>query len=353
MIKSFRSRNYNWDFSTDNGLFIRWGNSINDDPGFSPVGPEILDIEISTICSGSGAPCSFCYKGNTPNGKNMSIERYTEILHQIPDNVTQIALGIGDVDANPDLERILMATRRKDIVPNITINGYRMSSRYYDMLVNLCGAIAVSRYDDTQCFETVYELTDRGASQVNIHQLYHESTAADCSRLIDKIKTDPRLANLNATVFLMLKPKGRASGLEPAINMETFTELVNRAMDRNISIGFDSCSSPAVMRATRFRSDHNITKCIEPCESFLFSAYINVNGNVFPCSFAEGEKDWKTGFAINKNTNFIDDIWFNPRAISWRNRLIDSSKNCDCVFNGLCRSCPVFKITPCKNTIID
>ena len=49
------------------GFFQRWGHSPKDDPHFSPVGPEILDIEISV----NGCPpvgghnCKFCYKNNT------------------------------------------------------------------------------------------------------------------------------------------------------------------------------------------------------------------------------------------------------------------------------------------------
>jgi hypothetical protein len=69
-VKHVRSKRYNFDFSKVNGLFLRWGETIDDDPIISPFGPEIADIEISV----NGCPnrCSFCSPAgtivNTPNG---------------------------------------------------------------------------------------------------------------------------------------------------------------------------------------------------------------------------------------------------------------------------------------------
>ena len=61
MIKRVRTKDYNYDFHFDTGLFIRWGNMLQDDPAFSPLGPELLDIEVSTICSGiDRKPCPWC-----------------------------------------------------------------------------------------------------------------------------------------------------------------------------------------------------------------------------------------------------------------------------------------------------
>ena len=55
--------NYNWVFNKKGGTFMRWGKTYEDDPNFSPIGPEILDLEISV----NGCPnnCKFCYKGNS------------------------------------------------------------------------------------------------------------------------------------------------------------------------------------------------------------------------------------------------------------------------------------------------
>lgn len=346
-MKTYRSDTYNWTFNPENGMMVRWGRDEKDDPICSPVGPEILDLEISTICHGPGKPCSFCYKGNTPNGTYMPYKRFMELLEILPPNLTQIAFGIGDIDSNPDLEKILLAARRHDIVPNITINGYRMTSRMLDFLSNVCGSIAVSRYNDDQCFDTVQELTDRGASQVNIHQIYQESNLQSCLSLLEKAKTDSRLSKLNAILFLMIKPKGRARYLQPIQDVTGYKNLVEAALAFG-RVGFDSCSAPMVLKAIEDNKDLDVIKnLIEPCEAFLFSSYANVNGEFFPCSFCEGEPGWEKGLPAVPGMDFIRDIWYHPRMIEWRYKLINSSQ-CKCSLAHLCRSCPIFEITPCK-----
>lgn len=167
MIKRFNKPDYNYVFDTENGNFARWGKTLEEDPDFSPYGNEILDIEISTVCLKG---CSFCYKSNKIVGRNMSLRTYMLILDKMPKTLTQVALGIGDIDGNPELWDILAYTRSKGIVPNITINGARMTSKDYDKLAKYCGAVAVSYYNDKDCFGSVWRLaTNRKMEQVNIH----------------------------------------------------------------------------------------------------------------------------------------------------------------------------------------
>lgn len=348
MIRKHRSKDYNWNFSTRDGTFCRWGKTFDDDPSMSPVGPEILDLEISTICHGPGTPCSFCYKGNSQHGSYMSFERFKTIVDKMPSNLTQIAFGIGDVDGNPDLEGILWYTRGRGIVPNITINGYRMTDKYLKLLAATCGSIAVSRYDDAQCFNTVKALTDIGATQVNIHQIFHDTTVDDCFKLLDSVEHDARLAKLNALLFLALKPKGRAKFEQPVTDTESFTRLVKRALMLT-KIGFDSCSAPMFLQSVRGHSDfEDFTKLMEPCEAFLFSSYANVNGEFFPCSFCEGIEGWEEGMLVSESTDFMRDIWNSEKMTKWRRGLTTSSSGCECSLQQYCRSCPVFDITPCK-----
>ena len=100
----------------------------------SVFGPEIADIEISTICHGippvgmdKPVPCKFCYKSNSGRGENMSLDTFKQIFHKFPRSLTQIAFGIGDIDSNPDLWNIMRYCRDNNyqfIVPNVTVNGY-------------------------------------------------------------------------------------------------------------------------------------------------------------------------------------------------------------------------------------
>lgn len=87
-IRICKSPRYNYLFKTSDGFFLRWGKDENDDPKFSPFGPELLDIEISTIC---GLNCSHCYKSNSSVGKNMSLETYKTILSKMP-NIKKLEL---------------------------------------------------------------------------------------------------------------------------------------------------------------------------------------------------------------------------------------------------------------------
>lgn len=79
-VKMLRSEDYNYNFRLKDGLFQRWGKTEDDDPEFSPFGPEIMDIEISygDTCS---IRCNFCSPPgtivNTPGGKT-PIEKITK-----------------------------------------------------------------------------------------------------------------------------------------------------------------------------------------------------------------------------------------------------------------------------------
>jgi len=84
-LKKVRSKGYNYEFDKRTGFFARWGVETKDDPQMAPT-PEILDIEVTTKCTGITTPdgknhlCKFCYKSNTPDGKNMLFETFKKIL---------------------------------------------------------------------------------------------------------------------------------------------------------------------------------------------------------------------------------------------------------------------------------
>lgn len=338
LIKTRRFPGYNYNFY-DNGIFMRWGNSFkeNDDPQFSPVGPEIADIEVSTICHGpNGIPCPWCYKSNTSQGQNMTLHTFNIILRKINStgNLTQIAFGIGDIDANSDLIAMFRSCRKASIFPNITVNGARLDllfegKSYAEHIAELCGAVAVSHYGDDQCFDAVKKFTDLGMTQVNIHKILAEETIDDCLELLKKRQIDSRLANMNAIVFLLLKPKGDRNTLTPIKNMIKYRELIHYALDNSINIGFDSCGAHKFMAAISGHKDFkHLSNLCEPCESTLFSIYINVKGEMFPCSFGEGTDGWENGIDIVKCEDFLRDVWYHPRVKEWRNKNLSNNRNC-------------------------
>jgi MoaA/NifB/PqqE/SkfB family radical SAM enzyme len=316
-----RGRTYNWSFSKIDGSFSRWGYHPNTDPLWAPS-PEILDIEISTICHKG---CDFCYKSNGTDGKNMTLDQFKEIFEKFDENLMQIALGIGDIDANPDLYPIMEFIRSRGVIPNITINGSRMQDSDYENLARLCGAISVSHYSDPECFYAVSRLKEAGAKQVNIHQLLAEETYDDCLKLIRAIKDDTRLEGLSSVVFLCLKPKGKRNELEPLTDRNQFKALIDACFENEVPFGFDSCSANNFLSVMQ---DHPrfkwIKSFVEPCESSLFSFYINVEGMALPCSFCEGRVK-----ALDlKQVQKFSEIWTDDSTQLFREILLQIGRAC-------------------------
>jgi len=366
-LKMFRSPEYNYTFDMESGFFARWGKTQEDDPDWSPFGPEIADIEVTTSCSGvNGKLCPFCYKANTPNGKNMSFETFKTILDKMPPSLTQVAFGADSkAESNPDLWRMMEYCRELSIVPNITVAD--ITDETADKLVKYCGAVAVSRYADKDpCYNSVKKLVDRGLNQVNIHCMISKETenlametisdARGYSNKTGDLSTcthiDMRLSGLNAIVFLSLKQRGRGGNYTPLTQSE-FNTIVERAMSSGVGFGFDSCSGPKFMEATK---DHERAEefktMIEPCESSLFSVYVDVHGNFYPCSFAEGitsygyptdnnpVESWDKGIHIPSVNSFLDEVWNHPKTQSFRKHLIGTCSTNDYA----CRECPLFVV---------
>jgi len=323
-IRRFNSEGYNYLFDTETGFFVRWGKTREDDPFFSPFGPELLDIEVSDICS---RECSWCYKSNNKNGGNMSLSVFERILNKIPKALTQIAFGIGDLDANPDLIKMLIYTRKKGYVPNITINGIKIDEEWAYYLANLCGAIAVSHYNDAKCYNAVNLLSTAGLKQVNIHKLVAKETYDSVFNLLENCKNDKRLKKLNAVVFLSLKQKGMRNIFNP-LNSDEFSEIIKAAMKLNVNIGFDSCSARKFLNAVQNHPHYDVFKLMaEPCESACFSMYINRNGIAYPCSFLEGEAGYK-GINMMEIKDFLREVWYGEEFRNFRGKLKHTDRNC-------------------------
>jgi MoaA/NifB/PqqE/SkfB family radical SAM enzyme len=332
--KVLQSKNYNFIFNKSNGFFVRWGETKEDDGDLSVGLPEIADIEISTVCNGVHGICKFCYKENTPRGENMSLETFQTVLEKLPPTVTQVALGIGNIDGNPDLWNIMKYCHSKGVIPNITINGSRMNDELFDRLASTVGACAVSKYDKDTTYNAVKELTDRGLKQTNIHFMLSEETFDDAMQTLDDIKTDNRLQKLNAIVFLSLKTKGCAKTGFLQLSQDKFKALVDRAIDNNIPIGFDSCGSFKFLKSIEGRKNYKMMEAmVEPCEATIYSSYINVKGDYFPCSFATNTTNWEKGISVIDCDDFLNDVWNNEKTKEFKGRLLHCG-----------RDCPIYKI---------
>lgn len=349
--KSIRSEKYNSDFDTVTGLFKRWGSTIEDDPAYSPFGPEILDIEISSgKCKGN---CPWCYKGNTSNQsiKYMSLETFKSIFDKLDTNVCgQIAFGITDIDANPDFWDIMQYARSHNVVPNYTTNGIGVTDEVAQKTHDLCGACAVSIYSHTKeiAYDAIAKYTATGMTQVNIHFMLSQETLDFAYQVLQDLEEDSRLQKVNAIVFLQYKDKNpKATHHSPTFDQ--FKALVDFCLQENIRFGFDSCSGSMFMKSVVTRPNATeLIQYVDNCESSLMSFYLNVDGVAYPCSFLEGIGVWEEGIDVTKVDNFFKEVWYNDKIVQYRDRLINSSKSCACSFSGQCRSCMEYDINKCK-----
>ena len=342
-VKSFRSADYNYDFSLKNGFFRRWGQTFEDDPETSPYGPEIADIEIS---AGESCPmsCPFCYKGNrkgdASKSTHMSLETFSNVLAKFPKYdghffTTQIAFGITSIGAHPELFGIFRHCRKNNIIPNVTINGADpLTDEQIKTLVELTGAMAISINSSIKDkgYELISKLIAAGARQLNIHFVVSRQSIKFAYELCDDLKNNPLLKGINAVVFLGLKPKNRGQAFD-VLPTDEFIKLVEYALENNIRFGFDSCSAPkfqsAVDKSTSMTLaiKHQLMECAERCESSLFSAYMDADGHYWHCSFGEG-MDIANGIDMKNVKDFMTEVWNSEKTKQWRNRLSELNREC-------------------------
>lgn len=351
-IKAFKSQFYNYHFDKETGFFARWGESMEEDPSYSPFGPEILDIEITKgTCKGN---CSFCYKcnGNDQEVYNMTFEEFKNIFDKMPIILTQIAFGITDIYANPDFFKMMEYARENGVIPNYTAHGLDFDDYAIQKTVELCGVVCISVVNKEKTFESIRRLYKAGMKLINIHYVLAEETYDEAIELIDEIKDSDLAEMINAIVFLDYKPKGaNPDHMHHLTKIEKFVNLINILEESELNFGFDSCSGPLFYKSFENKEARDMIELFaEPCESGIFSSYINCTGDFYPCSFSEGEGEWKTGVSVLEANDFLNDVWEHKRTKEWRENLLNSSRNCKCYFSKICRSCTVFdSINICKN----
>ena len=343
--KAFRSPSYNFNFNKENGYFERWGKSHSDDPNYSPFGPEILDLEISTsvkpedrhlydesrlvIDGGCLGACDFCYKsnGHLPT-YNMNLEEFKTIFHAMPKTMTQIAFGILNVKSNPDFFKMMAYARENGVIPNYTCHGYDVSREVARKTAELCGAVAVSVYNKNASYDAIKKFTDAGMTQVNIHYMISEETWDKAFEIIDDMKRDNRLYNMNAIVFLSLKTKGGGETFHK-LSKTKYDMLVDYALEKGVRFGFDSCGAHKFLDAVKHHEKYKEFEMMaEPCESSCFSSYINCKGEYFACSFAEGHDMFKKGIDVLKTDDFLKDVWHGEETKKFREVLLKGNRHC-------------------------
>lgn len=175
---------------------------------------------------------------------------------------------------------------------------------------------------------------------VNIHVLVSLETYDWIMETLNDSMTDERLSKLNAIVLLSLKKRGRGKNFT-SLPQDKFKQLVDFALDHNISIGFDSCSCIKLLESVKNHKNYKqFYQCSDPCESSLFSFFSDYKGKMYPCSFCDGQEKWEDGIDVVNCNDFVKDVWYNPRIVEFRNNLIKTADKNDLK----CRTCPMFEV---------
>ena len=381
--KLVKSEDYNSYFNKETGFFARWGARKEDNPAYAPM-PEILDLEISAgKCMGK---CPECYKcnGAVEETHNMTFNEFKDIFHKVAKTkvittfksgfpsisadinsswencntkedyinrakeiytyqddikdiriyneglLQQIAFGICDIGTNPDFFKMLAYCREFDVIPNYTCHALDMNEEYAKLTAKYCGAVAISVYNKEKSYNAVKMLADAGMKQINFHVIAHDKSYNKIFSILDDLTTDERIkGKVKAVVLLKYKPKGNGVGKFKHLSDEQYREIINYATERNIGIGFDSCSAHAYLRVIKDDKDYDKKAiCAEPCESACFSSYINHKGEFFACSFCENEGMWKEGIPVLEAPDFEESVWNNYQTIRFRKMLLNNERKC-------------------------
>ncbi len=177
----------------------------------------------------------------------------------------------------------------------------------------------------------------RSKFAVNIHYMLSEQTYDRAFKIIDEIKSDERLARMNAIVFLQYKHKNPKSPFTSMLDKDKYRKLVQYCEDKGVAFGFDSCSANLFLDSVKGMDNYKMYEVVcEPCESTAFSSYINCHGEFSPCSFCEemtfDGQDWNKGISVFEVEKFTD-VWKHPKVVNFRENLL---KNC--------RNCPIYDI---------
>ena len=326
-LRQISAKGYNYVFNPQNGFTVRYGDTIEEDPFVGPV-PELADISINNVCDRG---CEFCYKESTMTGKTMSVEDYRKVLESLP-LTWQLALGGGEPTMHPDFVEILKITREEyDKIPNYTTNGTHLTAKIVAATKAYCGAVAVSFSDkDDVWIKAAKTFIDSGV-KTNIHFVVSEETVQTAMNLLTELELTPEvlgLEGINAVVFLLYKPIGRADK-EKALTVENAVDFLTYAFSQEgVQVGFDSCFVKHIYAAEQAGKIEVPWELLDTCESSRFSIYVSENLEVIPCSFGCASK-----YSESLREKSVEEIWRGEKFEEFRMILKED-----------CYACPMLEV---------
>lgn len=316
-------------FDPKTGFYMRTGVIENGkDTGVDPFMasfPELIDVGVmghcnhgkSGLCIKSGVQCY--QDGLRKYQPNMSLENFKRIVDECKGKTFQLALGgRGDVDQHKNFEELLAYCRMNGIVPNFTSSGLGFNERIVDICKEYCGAVAISWYRQEHTLRAINMLLKAGV-RTNIHYVLGKNSIDEA---IERLEKNGFPEGINAVIFLLHKPVGlgredNVLSLEDP-RVKKFYELIDRKKFP-FKIGFDACSTPALVNFTR-NIDPN---SFDTCEAARWSMYITPDMKALPCSF---DQELRWAYDISNDT--IQNAWNSPQFEEFRNHFKNSCPNC-------------------------
>jgi len=285
VIKLFRAETYSTIFDTETGFEVIQGIDGHPDP-FRLDFPCMIDCGIMGHCHNE---CYFCYQGDK-NEPNMELKNYKRIIDEGKPFVNQIALGgRGDPNKHKNFKEIVEYSVKNVVVPNYTTSGRCLTKDEVE-ISKLCGAVAVSDYRQEYTYLALEALMDAGI-KTNIHFLFSASSFIRVLRILkgeDIWRGRVDIDRLNAVIFLLFKPQGRAVKLShwqvDDRMVSHFITLARKGLCK-FKIGMDSCLVNKVNKVSRLTEEEKLY--LDSCESGRMSVYITPNMKLVPCSFAD------------------------------------------------------------------
>ena len=312
-FKVFSNKSYKTIFDLESGIEITTGINGNPDP-FCLELPSLLDIGIMGSCD---RKCAFCYQGHE-NKPNMKLIDFKLIIDQVKNNVNQVALGgRGDPNKHEAFKEILNYCRENSIIPNYTTSGLNLTDEEIE-LSKLCGAVAVSDYDQNYTFEAISRFIAAGI-KTNIHKIFSKTTYNDCLQIVSGynpwiiqvakkgLKSKVDIRKINAVIFLLFKPQGAGKNIDltpSSFQIQRFSELIYKSQAQ-CKVGMDSC---LVNHSIKYVELTPIQKMsVDTCEGARMSGYISADLKFMPCSFSN------KNMAVQITGNNIKKLWDNGK----------------------------------------
>lgn len=319
-------------FNPNNGLLIRKEFEGQNEPFWSTLGPELLDISITNYCERG---CDFCYRNSCKQGTHMALLDYEIVLSQARKiGVVQIALGGGNPNQHPYFIKILELTHEYGIVPSYTTNGDGITDEILNVTQKTCGAVAVSLYEPySSSWDAIKRFTNKQI-KTNIHFVLNDSTI---NVAIDLLRNVPvELKDINAIIFLNYKPmhKSAFKTLNYSERVAEFFKMLDTNLF-NFKIGFDSCCISYIIKNV---SSYDFST-IDFCEAGRFSAFISEDMRMFPCSFMIKNYDGR----IITRDNMLE-IWTNGEDFKCIREKIAHNKCINkCKYESICKGgCSIY-----------